>query len=193
VIKGGGRELDPADLRKPFVLRDDERHHLALLLDEKHLLVLGESRSLPHQTPEKRVIVLKERIEPGEIEPDLEVEIVLCGIIAGGIQKLIRRDTVTPSVEQLPVGRIRLYHGVPVRHEGVLKQEKFVVFIKFRCRLERQGKELVGGTVLHVILDLLEERWYKVECLVDIGEIGEESRHVIVILDAVHSHPGQDI
>ena len=171
MIKGRGRELDPADLGEPFVLGDDERHDLALLLDEERLLVLGESRSLLHQPFEERVVVLKERIEPGKIEPDLEIEIILGGIVAGGVQKVVRRNAVAPAVEQLPVGGIGLDHGVPVRHERVPEQEQLVLLIKFRGRLERQGKELVRGIVLHVVLDLLEKRRNKIERLVNIGEI----------------------
>jgi len=65
--------------------------------------------------------------------------------------------------------------------------------VEFGGGLQRERQELVRGAVLHVILYLLQERRHEVECLVDIGKIGQERGHVVVILDPVHPDPGKDV
>ena len=97
------------------------------------------------------------------------------------------------AIKQLPVGWIRLDHGVPVRHEEVLEQEQFLILVEIRGRFDRHGQKLVGSIIPHIVTDLFEERGNEVEGLMNVGEVGQERGHVIIVLDAMHPDPRKDV
>ncbi len=149
--------------------------------------------SLFDQAFDQRVRLLEQGIEPGKIEPDLQVEIILIGKIARRVQQVVVGYAETPPVEQAPVAGIGFDHRIPVRHERVLEQKELIFERKSGRRFQRDREKRVGRAVADIVVDLLQKGRHKVEGLMDVRKIGQQRRHIIIILDAVHADPGKDI
>lgn len=69
--------FQPALLLKLFIGRDDALEDFGLLGQNKRLFFLGEKPPLSYQGPQLRNILPEGRVNPREIKPDLEVQIIL--------------------------------------------------------------------------------------------------------------------
>ena len=182
VVVGGERQLRLAALSQLAVLGDDLRHHLVLGLEEGELVLLGEVAVLSLQLREARLIVHPHRIAPGEVEPDLQ------------IADLLGREL---SVER-PRGELevsgRLLHPQRARRLPHPAQDEVPLFRRqLGCVAAAQVQEQVDGALAPVILDLREQRRDQVEGGPDLGIAVHEGGHLVVVLGAAQSHPGQQV
>ena len=73
VVERRRRQLDLAARGRVAVLGNDPVQQLELDLAQQLLVVLGEAAALGDQRADPRVAVQVERIDPGELVPDLQV------------------------------------------------------------------------------------------------------------------------
>ena len=124
VIERRRRDLDLAAGRRRPVFGNDHVQQLELDRAQQPLVVFGEVAALGDQAAHARVLLEIERIEPGELLPDLQVAQIVAGESARRRPHVGRgRQRAASQREQLRVSRIDVDHALPLRMEEVLEDE----------------------------------------------------------------------
>src|SRR5688500_1557003 len=113
MVKRRGRQLDLTPGRSLAVLRNYPSQNLELHISQLGLVGFRERALLAHEAVHSGVVVQIERIHPGELVPDLQIEIVLVRICSAGI----------PFGQQLRVARDPLDHSSARRVE-ILREHR---------------------------------------------------------------------
>ena len=183
VVVGRRRQFDLARLGHLAVLRDHAPQHLQLGGEEDALVGLGELAVLCLQGREAGVAVDPGGVAPGEVGPDLEVADVFCreGVRLRGPRR------------QLEVARGLLDPERRRRLPEPADQEGALLGAQLFGRPAGEVQEKVGRLAPAVLVDLGQQRGDEVEGLTH-PRVGVEQRHhLVVVLDRMQPHPGQEV
>ena len=118
-------QFDLARLGEPAVQRQDLPQDLQVLVEHALLFRLREVAALGEQFAQGRILLEGERVDPGEVEPDLQVPEVAFAEAAQGFAGGVAAGGA--ALVQLGVARERTDHVVRVRHEEVVEQVEAVL------------------------------------------------------------------
>jgi len=181
VIERGRRDLDlPPCGRRP-VLRNDAVQDLELDLPESGLVVLRKAASELHQAPDARVGIQIQRIDPGQLLPDLKVP------------KIVHVVGRSASGKQVGVARIDVDHPLPLSVEKVGANELDLGRGQIDRRLETELERPIPRAIFGERLELDEEGRHEVEGHLHVGKLPQERHHPVVVLERVQPHPRQDV
>ena len=116
--------------------RDHLGQQLALLVQQPLLLFLGVVPSLGLEFGELRVFLEEQRVDPGQVRPDLKVAQVAR---AKPVERLSAGSSPRrPQHVELVIARMRADHGIGERHEEIVEQIAGVVVLQAVDRAARQ-------------------------------------------------------
>jgi hypothetical protein len=132
--------------------------------------------------------------EPHEIEQNLKVEKILRVETAHRLADLLGVGAVPAAVQQLGVPGVRLDDGRPIVHEEIGENKFLVVGRQIGGGFQRQlEKRVLDAGILGVFPELIYKGRGEVESLADLGEFGQQGRHVVISLGGVQPDPGERV
>ena len=165
MVVGRRGQLHLSPRRQFLVQRQDAGQHLALHLQHGGLVRLREIPPLGAQFPQHRPFVFAERMEPGQVEPDLQVQ-------------------------EVAVSGMEADHPVPGRHEEVVEYELGVLELQVRRGDLRAPKKSIRRAPFHVVQQLVHHRRHQVDDATRPGIVRQQAGHAVVVLDPVQPDPG---
>ncbi len=172
------------------VSRQDGTDDLHLLADHQFLLAPAEVAALADQLANLRLLE-KKFVEPRQLRKHLQVGVILIAQAVDHEIEIAPRS-LHPLVK-LAVARIAVDHAFGVGMEQVLQSAAPVFEAQFRRRPGDKLKQRVAGRSRRVILKLPDQRWHKVEILVNAGKLFQQLDHAVVVFESVHTHPRHTI
>src|SRR4029453_6943798 len=132
MIKRRGRQLDLAALGQSTVHRYDVLHRLPLQRQYFLLVFFCKSPVLCSKGGEARIALNGSISEPGQVEPDLKVQKILCGELAGELLKILSVDLEAALHQQLVIPGIGPNHGGPIDREVMADQKGLFLLAQIR-------------------------------------------------------------
>ncbi len=184
---GRGDDLDLPGLLHLGVQGQNFAHHLQHMVEHNLLIFLAKAFALVHQTVQ-RFVRQNAGVKPGQVEPDLQVAVILLG---ERFQSLVDRGRVAVAalVQQFLIARVARQNLLPVHIEEALQDKALVFFGQLRGGLFSHHPIQVLGPVFQVILDLADEHRREIEGHMHVRVLAHQSAHVVIVLGAVHAHP----
>ena len=97
------------------------------------------------------------------------------------------------SLAQFPISRIAANQIRRVRLKKILQGELPLFLGQILCRFCRNLQKRILRRPCHIILNLGNQRWNKIEVLVNVREFVEQLHHAVIIFEGVHTHPRQAV
>ena len=126
-------------------------------------------------------------MDPGEVEPDLQVAQVALVEAAQGLPGAVAAEA--PPLVQLGEACVRQDHGVGVGHEEVVEQEDRVGLAQAVGRHARDVEEAVAPALVGVLEELEQQARHQVDGAAHLGHLEQVQRHAVVVLHAVQADP----
>ncbi len=185
-----GGQLDLAGFGQLAMPGDDLGEDFALAVEQPVLLDLGVTASLVPEGGQFGVRLEEQRMEPGQVGPDLQVAEV--ARVEPGEGSLGAVDPQAPLAVQLPVPFVRPDHRVREGHEEVVEQVTGILAAQAVGGHPRDIKVPVRGPV-HIRLDLHKQAGHQVDRAAELGDFFQMQRHPDVVLGAVQTDPGHRV
>ena len=136
MIVGRRRQFDLAAVLKTPIQGDHLANQFQMLVEQPGLLGLGEAASLVAQAAQAAVLVDGQGMNPGQVEPDLQIAEIAIGEAP---QRFLGR--VLPGAatqEQLLIAGVGPNHLGRIGHEEVVEQKEAIDLVQPVRRLARQ-------------------------------------------------------
>ncbi len=185
---GGGGELYLTAGGGFPIGRERAGQDIGLDLDEDLLVFLGEVAA-PARQPEQGLDGQSPGVEPGQVEPDLQVAELGDGEGGGALFPGVGRVRVS-LVRQLEIAGMRTSPGMVGALAHALHDESPFGRGQLGRRLQGVVPIGIGEVPRSIVLQLLHERGDEVEALVEGRVVDEGLHHVEVVLESMHACPG---
>ena len=186
MIVRSGRQLDLSPFGELAVQGDHLGQQVALLVQEPLLLVFGVVPPLGFERGQLGVFLEQQRVDPGQVRPDLKVAEVAGAESSGG--PLGGVGPRSAKHVQLMISRVRPDHRVGERHEEVVEQVEDVLAFQAVDRLAG-GDQVFVGRAFDVSLKLAEEAGDEIDCALELGDFLQVQGHSEVVFGGVEPHP----
>ena len=190
MVERRGRNLDRTLLGRRRVRRQHSAHQFPFARNHKLLIVERVRMSLRNQRGD---LFLFEEVfvEPSDLRQHLKIGEVLGLKIA--FRPLGMVSMLAKALPQLTVAGITSNDILRICLKQILQRKPTLLECQFPGRLGGHGQERIPRRSRHVVLNLHHQRRYKIEVLMNVGELIEQLHHAVIIFERVQTHPWQTV
>ncbi len=190
MVEGRGRDFDQTLACRLRMGRKNQPQQLPLARNDLPLIV---ERIIPPFADQFRnvLLFLKVLVEPPDLRQHLQVGEILRQKIL--VRFLRHASRAAKLLEQLAIARISPDHINGMSLKQILQRKPAFLLRQFLCRPARHQQERVLRLSRNVILNLQDQRWHEVECLMHLGKFIQQLHHPVVVLQGMQPRPGQPV